>query len=236
MVRLTLQITTKFSRYLHLIYGKISCFYKGVKKSKSSTLNSSEYLSFNELVIYKSPSDHYSINSAEVIELFYNLRTDVDKLNYATTISKMIYDVTEENIPAPDILQLFLNTLYVISETDKNLDLIFCVFRIRLLAILGFLPQIATCIDCGKPMTEDMNEFYFSIKDDGVKCDSCQKLDKSIIKLSKTTFSALIYTLSCDSKKLFSFEIPEEDLQELKLICKIYTAQKLEKEYDIMNI
>lgn len=216
--------------------GKIACFYKGAKKSKSATLNSSEYLAFNDLIIYKSPNDNYSINQSEVIELFYNIRIDVDRLNYATTITKIINDVTEENIPASDILQLYLNTLYVISETDKDLDLIFCIFRIRLLAILGFLPQISNCLECGEPMTEDMDEFYFSIKDDGVKCKTCQKLDKSVIKLSKTSFSALIYVLSCDAKKLFSFEIPYDDLQELKLLTKIYTRQKLDKEYEVMSL
>ncbi len=143
--------------------------------------------------------------------------------------------MTEENIPAGDVLQLFLNTLYVISETDKDLDLIYCIFRIRLLAILGFLPQVAKCVNCETPMLEEMEKFYFSVKDDGVKCEPCSRLDKSVIELSKTTFSALIYILSCDSKKLFSFEIPERDLQELKLLCKIYTNQKLDKEYDIQK-
>ena len=128
-------------------------------------MSSSEYLSFSEFVLYKSPNDNYSINSAETIEVFYNLRTDLDKLSYATEISKMVYDVTEENIPAYDILSLFLNTLYVISESDKSLDLIYSVFQIRLLAILGFLPQVATCINCGEPMVESMEDFYFSIKD-----------------------------------------------------------------------
>lgn len=198
-------------------------------------LNSSEYLSFSDIILYKSPNDNYSINSADVIELFYNLRTDVEKLNYAVTISKMVYDVTEENIPASDILQLFLNTLYVISETEKNLELVFCIFQIRLLAILGFLPQVAKCINCDEPMVEEMEEFYFSIKDDGVKCSACAKMDKSVIRLSKTSFSALIYVLSCDSKKLYSFEIPDDAIQELKVLTKLYTTSKLEKEYVVQK-
>ena len=188
-------------------------------------------MSFSDLLLYKSPNDNYSINNAETIEVFYNLRTDIDKLNYATAISKMVYDVTEENIPSYDILQLFLNTLYVISETEKNLDLVFSVFQIRLLAILGFLPQVSKCVTCDEPMTEEMQDFYFSIKEDGVKCPICQKLDKSVIHMSKATFSALVYVLSCDSKKLFSFDIPQEDIDELSLFTKIYTTQKLEKEY-----
>ena len=211
--------------------GKIPVFFKGAKKNKSSALNSGEYLAFSELVLYKSANDNYSINSAELIEVFYNLRIDIDKLSYATEAAKIIDDVTEENIPAADILQLFLNTLYVISETEKDLDLIFSIFEIRLLAILGFLPQVSKCVSCDTPMVESMEQFYFSIKEDGVKCEDCQKLDKSVIRLNKTTFSALIYILSCDSKKLFSFEIPEESIGELKLFAKIYTTQKLDKEY-----
>ena len=60
-------------------------------------------------------------------------------------------------------------------------------------------------------------------------------MDKSIVHLSKTSFSALIYVLSCDSKKLFSFEIPDEAIQELKVLTKLYTTSKLEKEYVIQK-
>jgi DNA repair protein RecO (recombination protein O) len=221
----------EYSQYLLLIFGKISAFYRSAKKSKSSTLNSSEFLAFCDFILYKSPNDNYSINSAEVIELFYNLRTDIEKLSYAVTISKIIYDVTDENIPAEDVLQLFLNTLYVISETDKNLDLVYSIFQIRLLALLGFVPQISECVSCEKKITEDMERFYFSIKDDGIKCENCGKLDKGAISLSKTSFSALIYSLSCDAKKLYSFEIPDDAIAELTILAKIYTTQKLEKEY-----
>ena len=227
---------TKCSLYLHQTYGKISVFYKGAKKSKTASLNSSEYLSFSNLLLYKSANDNYSVNSAETIEVFYNLRTDLDKLSYATVISKMIYDVTEENIPSYDILQLFLNTLYVISESDKNLDLVFSTFQIRLLAILGFLPQVDRCINCDEPMVEEMDEFYFSLKDDGVKCSACMKQDKSVIRLSKASFSALVYILSCDAKKLFSFELPQDDIDELKRFAKLYTTQKLEKEYNVVKM
>ena len=216
--------------------GKISVFHKSAKKTKSSALNCSEYLAFSDLVLYKSSNDNYSINSAEIIELFYNLRTDIDKLNYASLISQIVYDVTEENIPAGDILQLFLNTLYVISETDKNLELVLSIFEIRLLAILGFLPQILNCVSCGTPMLETMNDFYFSLKDDGVKCEPCSKIDKSVIHLSKTSFSALIYILSCEAKKIYSFEMPEEAINELRLLSKIYIAQKLDKEYNIQSM
>ena len=56
--------------------------------------------------------------------MFYNLRTDLDKLKYAVHINKIVQDVTGENQNCYIILQLLLNTLYTISETDKNLDMV----------------------------------------------------------------------------------------------------------------
>ncbi len=84
----------------------------------------------------------YHINSCETIEMFYNLRTDLYKLKYASYITKIIYDVTNENENSYKILQLFLNTLYTISETDKNMDLVISIFKLRLMCILGFTPTI----------------------------------------------------------------------------------------------
>lgn len=84
----------------------------------------------------------YHINSCETIEMFYNLRTDLDKLKYATHITKIVYDVTNENENSYKILQLFLNTLYTISQTDKNMDLVVSIFKLRLMCILGFTPSI----------------------------------------------------------------------------------------------
>lgn len=88
----------------------------------------------------------YHINSCETIEMFYNLRTDLDKLKYASHITKIICDVTNENENSYKILQLFLNTLYTISETDKNMNLIVSIFKLRLMCILGFAPNIRTAV------------------------------------------------------------------------------------------
>ena len=55
---------------------------------------------------------------------------------------------------------------------------------------------------------KEIKEIYFSIKDNGVKCETCKKLDKAAISMSMLTFTSLIYTLSSEPKKIFSFDIP----------------------------
>ncbi len=171
----------------------------------------------------------YHINSAETIEVFYNLRIDLDKLKYAVHINKIVQDVTHENQNCYNILQLLLNTLYTISETSKDLDFVLSVFKLRLLCILGFTPDISKCVNCG----EKENIYGFSLKDNGFKCLACSKQDTSTISMSQSTINAIKYTVTAPAKKLYSFSIKDESLEEFKLITKLYFNEKLEKEYKI---
>lgn len=150
--------------------GKISCSARGARRTKSQLLAGTQIFTFGEYMLFKG-SDTYTINSCETIEMFYNLRTDLDKLLYASHINKIINDVTTENQNSFYVLKLFLNTLYAISETDKNLDFITSVFKIRLMKILGFAPQVEECVGC--KAKENLNSFSF--KDNGFKCENCSK-------------------------------------------------------------
>lgn len=176
--------------------------------------------------------ENYTISSCDTIEMFYNLRVDLDKLQYAVHITKIIQDVTNENENSYKILQLFLNTLYMISETEKDKDFILSVFKMKLVSLLGFRPQIEKCTNCGS--TENLN--YFSIKCNGVKCETCCKSDKSCLQMTTSTYTAIKYIMMSPPKKLFSFDLKNESLKELELISKIYLNEKLEKEYKLNEI
>ncbi|MCR5146644.1 MAG: DNA repair protein RecO [Clostridia bacterium] len=203
--------------------GKIGCAAKGARRPKSLLMAGTQFFCFGEYLIFKG-TNSYSINSCDTIEIFYNLRTDLDKLNYAVDLCKIVDSVTFENQNTYKILQLLLNTLYVISETDKNLELISAVFKIRLLCLLGFMPKVDKCAKCD----ESEKIGYFSIVDDGFKCINCGKVDKSAITINPTTVDAIRYIIKSPAKKLFSFDLPEESLSELSLISKIYLKEKLE--------
>lgn len=190
-----------------------------------------QFLCFGDYIIYKG-NDTYNINSCDTIECFYNIRTDLDKYKYSVHITKIILDVTNENENSYKVLQLFLNTLYIISETDKNLDLILSIFKLRLMCILGFKPQVEKCTNCG--INEDAK--YFSLKENGFKCSSCGKSDKSCIEINSATVDAIRYITVAPSKKIYSFNIPENSVKELELISKLYLNEKLEKEYKLEDI
>ena len=221
--------------------GKISCVAKGARRPRSALLAGTQLFCFGEYMMYKG-SNTYNINSVEPIEIFYNLRTDLDKLNYAIEITKIVRDVTDENENCYKILQMLLNTLYTLSETDKNIDLVswmHCTFNskesvavgfrnykeAKLLCFLGFTPRIMEWVNC----KEKNNLKYFSLKNDGFKCENCGRLDKGAISISESTVSAIRYIVMAPAKKLFSFSLKDESLNELKLVSKLYFDDKLER-------
>lgn len=211
--------------------GKIGCSAKGSRRPKSLLLSGTQFLCFGEYMLFKG-SDHYTMNSCETIEMFYNIRTDLDKLTYASYITKIINDVTTENQNSFNTLKLFLNTLYMISETDKDLNFITAVFKLRMLKILGFAPNIRECTCC----KAKENLTHFSIIDNGFKCSSCSKQDTGSISMSDPTRNAIMYIMSADPKKIFSFELSEKCQKELELIANIYLNEKLEKEYKLEKL
>ncbi len=212
-------------------FGKISCSAKGARRPKSALLAGTQLFCFGEYLLYQGTST-YHMNSCEIIEMFYNIRTDLDKLKYAIHINKIIQDVTDENENCYNILQLYLNTLYMLSETQKDKDFIISIFKLRLLSILGFMPRVKACVSC----REKENLQYFSIRDNGFKCEPCSRQDKSSIYMSESTQNAIKYTIAAPAKKVFSFDLKNEALEEFKLITRIYFNEKMEREYKVEDI
>lgn len=208
-------------------FGKIGCAAKGSRRPKSSLMAGTQFLCFGDFIIYKGVGS-YNMNSCEPIEIFYNIRLDIDKLTIASEIAKITNDVTNENDNSSyRILQLVLNTLYVISETDIDLDFALSIFKLRLLSIIGFRPIIEQCANCGEK--ENLN--YFSLKNNGLECDICARLDKSAIKISQSTAKAIKFIIWAEPKKIFSFNMSDENKQELKVLSKLYLDKCLEREY-----
>lgn len=189
-----------------------------------------QFLCFGDYLIYQGINS-YNINSCEVNEVFYNIRMDLEKLQYASHITKIINDVTDENQNTYKILQLFLNTLYVISETDKNPDLVISIFKLKLMCLLGFTPIIDRCSTCKK--NENITLNHFSFRDNGFKCEACSRQDKGAIELSDATINAIKYIIMAPPKKIFSFNLTEQKAKELELVAKIYLNEKLDKEYKL---
>lgn len=203
--------------------GKVSVMAKGAKKTNSPNLASSQYLVYSEFVLYKS-TNYYYINSSEVINMFYNLRIDFEKLNIAFEFTKLVYSVTDENQDTSDILKLLLNTLYVIDKLNKDPKLVTAIFKIKLLGILGFTPRLDVCNSCRKKIYENVEEkVFYDYINNIFFCRDCvlNSEKKRYIEISVPTLIAINYVVRSDIKKVFSFELKEK--YDFELFGQVFT-------------
>lgn len=207
-------------------YGKIQASVKGAKRPRSNLTACSQILVFSDFILYKG-KDSYKVNTCDIIESFYKIRNDLIKLTYASYFIEIINYIVQENLPSYRVLQLFLNTLFILSETDKSPEMVARVFEMRLMSIIGYKPRIDNCAVCGA--NKQCNQF--SLEKSGLICEDCQKEFYTGITISESTVKALRYILKSDIKKIFSFTASDDILKELKLISIIYIQDKLEKEF-----
>lgn len=199
--------------------GKISCIARGAKRTNSPILANSQYLVYSEFVLYRSKNFYY-INSAEVINTFYNLRIDFDKLTYIFELTRLLNSVTDENEDTSNILKLFLNTLFAIDKYTTDINVLNAVFKIKLFQLLGFAPRVQDCINCKTNL--ENNEIFYDYVSNSFYCGNCVGIDKRrYIKLSKATLIAIRYVLAADLKKIFAFEL--KDTKDFKLFGQVYS-------------
>lgn len=217
------KVVTIFTRH----YGKISGYAKGVRRTKSKLGAGTQYLCYSDLVLFKG-RDMYTVSSSDVVEPFYEIRNDIVKLTYSAHIVDIIGDVVQENQPATKILQLLLNTLYVLTKTERSPELITRIFELRLLSLLGYAPYVRGCLSCGG---DDIGSMLFSFKKCGFVCSSCKIHDNFAQEMSPATAKAIQYIIHAPLKDLFCFDLSPQILQELSRISKRYLRERLEKDY-----
>lgn len=213
--------TDKILTILTYDLGKVSCIAKGARRNQSRFLASSQLFAFSDLILFKGNGELYHINSAELIDSFYSLRYNLDKLETAMECVKFVKDNTYESQNTFNILKLIINTLYIISASEKDVRQIKNVFYIKFLCMLGFAPQVKQCGVCGKK--EGLTAF--SVKTKAVLCDECRR--KEDINISVGARLSLEYIIHSKLKDIFSFEVNEDVLKELDLIRKIYVETAL---------
>lgn len=204
--------------------GKISCLAKGAKKTNSSILASSQFLVYSEFVLYKG-SKFYHVNSASIINMFYDLRVDFDKLEIAFDLARLVINVTDEYQDTKDILVLFLNTIFLLQEGKKDKKLIITVFKVRLFSVLGFAPRIDKCNLCGQSLLtkEEKKSIMYDYVSNTFVCSECTygKDKKRYIEISHQTVIAIRYVTLTDMRKIFSFRI--EDIDNFYLFGQVFT-------------
>lgn len=160
------RLLTLYTPYL----GKIRAIAKGVRKPTSRKSGHVELLTHSRLLVARGRGLDI-VTQAETIHSFRPLREDLLRTTYGYYAAELLDRFVGEGVENRPLFDLLVATLSRLGETD-DLDLTARFYELRLLAFVGYRPQLFRCVEC-RGKVERGAKIYFSPSDGGTLCQRC---------------------------------------------------------------
>ena len=210
--------------------GLVRAFVRGAKSVKNRKNSSTGMFCFSKLSLYK-VKDTYIIDEAEPIELFFELRSDLEKLSLAQYFSELVITLVQEDEQAEEYLRLILNSLHFLAKGKMPNEQVKAITELRIMCIAGFMPNLIACDRCGEYETETM---YFDVEDGLLYCENCVTSDM-LFQLDIGLIKALRHIAFSDFEKIYSFRMEEFALPDLSYITERYLLSKLQRNFKTLE-
>ena len=210
--------------------GLVRAFVRGAKSVKNRKNSSTGMFCFSKLSLYKT-KDTYIIDEAEPIELFFELRNDLEKLSLAQYFAELVITLVQEDEPAEEYLRLILNSLHFLAKDKMPNEQVKAITELRLMCIAGFMPNLVACDRCGEYETDTM---YFDVEDGLLYCENCVPTDM-IFQLDIGLVKALRHIAFSDFEKIYSFKMEDYALPDLSYVTEKYLLSKLQRNFKTLE-
>jgi DNA repair protein RecO (recombination protein O) len=148
--------------------GKLRTVAKGVRKTKSRFGGRLEPFTHVDLVLYEGRNLD-TITQASVIEPFYDLRIDLDKVVAAGTMVEVSDAVAQEDEASIRLFLLLQRGLRALDRGPLHPDLV-TGFLLKAADVVGVAPALDACAGCGR--VDGLTRFSFAAG--GVLCERCR--------------------------------------------------------------
>ena len=212
-------------------YGKISAKVRGLRRKNSPLSAPCQLLALAEFTFFEY-KNAYTVNEAHTVELFTEIRKDLQLLSLGTYFAQVAEVLSQEDLPNPQLLSLVLNCLYGLAKLGVLEEQAKAVFELRSACLAGYAPDISGCFACGTS-TPDL----FNISQGHLECNRCRGVvgDGIRIPISPGILEAMRYICSCDPHRLFSFSLTPAGFQQLSQITEAYLSTQLERGFSTLD-
>ncbi len=204
--------------------GKISAIAKGVRKISSRKAGHLEPFTHVNLLL-AAGRDLHIITQAEAINMMDGLRADLRRMAQASYVVEVLDRFTYEEGPNQALFRLLAQTLARL-ESGPNVETAIRYYELRLLDLLGYRPQLFSCIDCAEPIREQ--DQFFSPLGGGVACPRCGKARSEAWSVSKDVLRYLRHFQRSDWKSVSAVVIPGKINAGMSALVEAYFTYLLE--------
>lgn len=211
--------------------GKLTVKARGLRRKNSPLVAPCQLLAYGEFTLFEYRGQ-YTINEAHSLELFQNLRRDLTRLSLGTYFAQVAELISLEDLPNPELQSLLLNSLFALSRLGLSEPLVKAVFELRAACLAGYTPDLFGCHVCGGQMTD-----RFDLSAGQLECHGCRQPNSPGIRMpvNPGLLEAMRYICFCDPRKLFSFQLGEENIDRLSGLTEAYLTTQLERGFSTLD-
>ena len=227
-------------------HGTISAYANNSRSLKSRYMAAAQLFCYGSYVLYKK-GDRFWVREVELIESFFGLRNSVERMALAAYFCEVLSDVTTADAD-PDVLRLTLNSLYAVANGPSLLGKIKAAFEMRLAALIGFMPDLDGCAECGRrdgvlyldimdgvAVCSECREYAAAERREGALLYSGEEARRAILILSEPVCATMRYVMSAPLERLLAFRVAEEDEASFEFAAEQYLLNHVESGYDTLK-
>jgi DNA repair protein RecO (recombination protein O) len=207
--------------------GRISVVAKGARSLRSQVLSVAQLYSYGNYEIHEK-GEYKWLRGGSLIEGFFGLREDIDRLSLAAYIADIACELTGEDLPSIEMLRMTLNTFYAISKGQKSHALLKGVYELRAAGFSGFMPELAGCRYC---KSDSSDRLYLDVMNGCCVCSDCinkralkqsaaqlqsvyddeRELRNILLPITPSVLAAMRYVINALPERMFSFNLDGKD-------------------------
>ena len=211
-------------------HGRVRGIVKGIRDARARFGSTLEPFSLNEILFYKRKrgGDLHLVTQVDLIDDFPKVREDLQRLGTASYCLELLSELVEPEEPEPNIFELLKDTLLFLS-TGASSKRATRIFEVKLLDILGLMPEIKNCVMCHAQVEDPI---YFNATLGGVHCSDCAVKNRAVLSgssapVSKGTLLFLRHAQRSPLKELYQVKVSQEVGEELEKLLRRFTDYHL---------
>jgi DNA repair protein RecO (recombination protein O) len=165
--------------------GRVRALAKGVRRPKSKLRGGVQPLTKGLFALYRGQSLD-TVIQCQLEASFPRLHAELARWAHANYLAELVIAAVPEGEGSPELFSLLLSALYLLEEEDPALVARF--FELKLLVLLGYLPELERCSACGGEAGAKETAW---VGPEGLLCGSCAALRADVRPIGRRELSAL---------------------------------------------
>ena len=207
--------------------GKVPAIAKSVRKSKSRMAGQLDVFAHGTMLLAEGKSMDVVTQFQRITENSA-LGSDLKRAAVASVVAEVADKIMEERHAAPEMFTLVVDALRHLSDREVPPLMELADFLIRVLAELGYIPEVNRCARCAGALGEE--GLSFSALAGGVVCRDCGHHDGAGRLISARTVKILRVLVAGDRELFFRLRLDEADNRAVESVLEAQLEHHLDRQ------